>query len=154
MLPGLHIPELPGPLPPCRTFFLSGFKKHKIIESIKFAGVILIHHVDLYLVSFGFGEVSITLWLCNKIFIKTASHCSHFATTFPPAAMETLVLRCQSTEQGEKPTREDPKLTDSHLHCSLTIGMGLRMCYSLAGAGTLPPLLCPQWSPVPLRLWF
>lgn len=73
--------------------------------------------IHLYLVSFGFGKVSMTLWLCNKIFIKTATHCSPFATTHLQLP-KTLVLRCQSTGQGEKPTREDWGVTWQLAHLS------------------------------------
>lgn len=54
------------------------------------AGVFLIHHVELFLVILGIWRcVDYILWLCNKISMKTALHCSHFATTSPRSAAET-----------------------------------------------------------------
>lgn len=105
-----RVPEAAGtsPIMTNLDFFLfPGFERHEIIESVEFAGVILIRHVDLYLISFGFGEVSITLWLCNKIFIKTASHCSHFTTTSPHAAAETFVLRRQNSREKSQPKKTE-----------------------------------------------
>lgn len=47
-----------------------------------------------------------TLWLCNKIFIKTTIHCSPLATPH----LQLLTCWDQSTGQGEKPTKEDWKV--------------------------------------------
>lgn len=90
-------------------FLFPGFKRHEIIESEEFAGVVLIHHVDLYLISFGFGEVSITYGCVIKFLLKL----HHTVATSPlPPHMQLLKLSFWDAKiAGRKPTKEDRKLT-------------------------------------------
>lgn len=91
---------------PTRVNQESGFLilKDMINDRIRIiAGVFPIHHVELFLVILGIWRyVNYILWLCNKISIQTALHCSHFATTSPHSAAET------PARQDEESTKDQP----------------------------------------------
>lgn len=101
-----------------------------------------------------------TLWLCNKIFIQTASPCSHFATTSRNTPAESFILRCQRKAQSRE--KSPPKTMERHLSrctarwqlastrrpCLLSLP-GLCLCTKTM-PGTrhcLQPTVSPLWWP-------
>lgn len=88
-----HRLQLLGPLLSCQTwtFFFPSCLKDKIIESMWLAGVILVHHVDLYLVSFGFGKCQLHYGYVIKFLLKL----QHTVATLPlPLHLQLLKPPC------------------------------------------------------------